>query len=293
MDKEFIDAFLDASGYAASTEESYRYALTRFADWLSENLITIDELTVKQYKIFLDGHNWSSNMKRMYAAAIRAFLRWFGYQEHLIFTVKLPKDEGKPGRALEIGELDKLLATFDTTTPGGWRNVAAISLMAETGLRITEICRAKLRDLDLARHKLTVMVKRRKWREAKFSAETAMYLAKWLEMRPSVAKKDCLYLFVSVGGKRRGTQLTRHGMRANFQDFGAHANIGRLSPHDMRRTMACLLTDAGASAETVRRQGDWTDIRMVQRYTRNLKPRPVDQYSPITRLAREIGHIDS
>lgn len=281
---DFIPHFLAESDYADSTKESYRYALARLEVWLTRRGWTLDDLTVERYHSFLNGHGWSSNMRRMYAAAIRAFLRWLGYHHHPVLKLKLPKDNAKPGRVLEMNDVRDLLAVFDTSTPVGWRNVAMIALMVETGLRVSEVCRLKISDLDLRRRQFVVLIKKQKWDEGKFSEQVAVYLSTWLQLRPRIAKKGCPYVFVSYLGKRPGTQMTPGGLRKMFRLFGARSEIGRLSPHDLRRTMATLLTELGAPSRLVQKLGRWDDIRMVERYSQRLKAGQIDRYSPIVSL---------
>jgi site-specific recombinase XerD len=291
--EEFIKAFLAASGYADSTRESYSYALTRLFDWLNDQGLTIDDLTVDAYDRFLNGHNWSNNMRRLYASAIRKFIQWLrGNREHPIFEIKLPKDDSLPGRALDAQALRDLLASFDTSTPLGWRDLAMAALLAETGLRASEICRLEMARLDMRNRRFTVLAKRQKPREGIFSEDTARFLEIWLGERKKVALRGTKTVFVSIGGKRPGTSMTSDGLRTLYRKFGEQAGIGRLSPHDMRRTMAMLLTEADAPSRLVQKLGGWDDIRMVERYTRTLKPQQIDRYSPV-KTALETLNIPS
>jgi integrase len=77
--------------------------------------------------------------------------------------------------------------------------------------------------------------------------------------------------------------MTPGGLRANFRKYGIRSEIGALSPHDLRRTMATLLVDAGAPTRLVQELGAWSDVRMVERYTRNLKADQIEKYSPLVR----------
>ena len=290
-----IDKFLDEAGYAASSEESYRYLLRRAADWLEGRGEgkALEDISVGEYRQFLNSHEWSHNMQRIYGASLRAYLRWCGVVEHPIFHEILPRDDAPPGRSLERSDLRDLLASFDTTQPLGWRNLAILALMVETGLRCSEICRLEVGRLDMRHRKLVAQVKgkrrgERKWREAVFSEDTARFLEIWLEERPKHAKKGVNTVFVSLGGNTRGEAITPDGLRALFGKWGKKAEIGKLSPHDMRRTMAVLLIEAGAPTRLVQVLGGWDDIRMVERYSQALKPSQIDRYSPI----REIVGID-
>lgn len=284
---EYIEAFLAAAGYSASTRSSYRYVLTRLFAWLDERGLTVDQLTVETYDRFLNGHGWSSNMRRLYASAIRKFLQWLrGNREHPIFTIRLPRDSSAPGRSLDQTQLRDLLASFDTTKPLGWRDLAMCALFADTGLRAAEMCRLELSKLDLGKRSLLALVKNERWQEKHFSEDTARFLAIWLDLRPAFAKAGTRTVFVSVNGKTKGARLTPAGLRKLYRVFGERSGVGKLSPHDMRRTMATLLTDAGAPTRLVQELGGWDDIRMVERYTRKIKTGQIDRYSAVTSIMR-------
>lgn len=88
-------------------------------------------------------------------------------------------------------------------------------------------------------------------------------------------------------GKTPGQKMTRHGLRKLFSYWGKAADVGRLSPHDLRRTMATLLTEAGAPSRLVQELGGWSDIRMVERYTRAIQPSQIEKYSPIRSIMQD------
>jgi site-specific recombinase XerD len=277
-----INTFLASRAYAPSTQESYRYALNRLIAWLEERDLTLESLSLEAYIEFLNGHGWSNNMRRLYASAVRSYCVWkFKNREHVCFDVKLPKDDALPGRSLDEKGLRDLLASFDTTTAKGWRDLSMAALLVETGLRAAEICRLEMSRLDMRARRFVVLAKGQKPREGVFSEDTARFLEIWLGLRPELANKGVKTVFVSLRGKRPGTSLTRDGLRCLYRKFGKRSGIGPLSPHDMRRTMAVLLTERDAPTRLVQVLGGWSDIRMVERYTRKVQPGQIDRFSPV------------
>ncbi len=275
-----IEEFIDQTDYLASTQKSYSYALHRFGDWIDKDHPGT-EITAALIKQFLNEHSWSDNMKRLYGNAIKAFIRWRCGDEHPALLVKLPKDNARPGRSLEMTDLDLLMAHFDTTQPAAWRNLSMISLMVETGIRESEVCRVEMRDVDLHKRRFAVLAKGNTWRAGIFTEVTARFLDVWLTARKKIVLPGVPFVFVSIKGKRPGGPMHPAGLRALFRAFGLRAGIGKLSPHDLRRTMALLLIENGAPTRLVQELGGWNDVRMVERYTRNLKPCQIDRYSPL------------
>jgi site-specific recombinase XerD len=280
-----IDCFLDESNYAESTIVSYGYALRRFCAWLDGRGSEISAVDAGLLSKFLKSNKpmWSNNMQRLYGNAIKSFIRWSYGPDHPALRIKLPKDNAAPGRSLDSSQLEDLMVSFDTTRANGWRNLAMISIMVETGIRAIEVCRMEMRYLDIHKRKFDVLAKNQVWREGKFSENTSLYLDMWLSCRQNIAAKGCPNVFVGILGKTPGQKMTPGGLRAEFRKYGIRSCVGKLSPHDLRRTMATLLTEAGAPTRLVQKLGAWDDIRMVERYTQNLKTQDIEKYSPVVR----------
>lgn len=276
-----IERFLDQNRYSEQTKAQYSYNLRRFNDWLIVRRLTFDQVTTGLLSKYLHSKNWGDNTQRAAGNAIKSFLRWKYGPDHPALSYKLPKDTAAPGRTLDQNQLEKLLSSFDTTTPIGWRNLAMISLMVETGLRASEVCGLLLRYLDIKKHHLWSWAKGGHWREAIYSDLTAAWLEMWLSARKEVAKPKVPYVFVSIGGTRPGTVLTPSGLQVIFRKIGLRTIETRLTPHDLRRSMATLLTEQGAPTRLVQKLGDWKSIQMVVRYTRKLKPVHINTYSPV------------
>lgn len=278
-----VDRFLTEQDYSPATNAAYGYHLMRLAEWLDDVCIPPHKLTAALLRTYLSANGWANNTQRQAGNAAKSFLRWRYGATHPCLTVKLPRDDSPPGRTLEQVEVDRLMAIFDTSKPVGWRDLSMIALMVETGLREAEVCRLELDFLNLRARHLDVIAKRRKWREGVFSTITAQYLDIWLNARKEIAHKDNPYVFVGIGGKTPGQKMTPGGLRANFRRMGMRADIGKISPHVMRRTMATLLIESGAPTRLVQVLGAWEDIQMVVRYTRKLKPQQIERYSPLVK----------
>jgi integrase len=93
---------------------------------------------------------------------LRALLRFFYLRGHT--TVSLAdcvpvgaawRDSGR-SRALEPGDVARLLASCDRRTPGGRRDFAIMVVLARLGLRANEVASLSLDDLDWRAGELTV-----------------------------------------------------------------------------------------------------------------------------------------
>lgn len=274
MYKEELEEFLVSRAYQESTRATYEYRLSRWFAWLGSR-----DATPQLVHRYLTVSGWSANTCRLAGNAIRSFYRWrYGPLHPIVTLVRLPHDDAPIGRHLERPALARVLGCLGSA-PVGTRNRAMIMVMAETGLRASEVAGLELRNLDAAARWFKARAKGGKWREGRYSRETAGAVDAWLEVRPRVARPGVGQVFVAVGGTRPGCRLTRDGMKAIFGAIGARAGIGRFSPHDLRRTMAILYTEQGAPSRWVMEAGGWRDLQMVVRYTRGFSLKEVDRYT--------------
>jgi integrase len=116
-----------------------------------------------------------------------------------------------------------------------------------------------------------------------FSVQTALYISAWAEMRRPAAGVGTLFL--SFQHQTMGTALTREGVQGMCKKWGAKLGI-KLSPHDFRRSFATLSTIFGAPSRVVQVAGRWSDIEMVERYTREITQSEIEDYLPVQRLSK-------
>jgi integrase len=157
-----------------------------------------------------------------------------------------------------------------------------------TGLRASEVCRLEVQHLDLANRKLTVRIKGGRWGDGFFSVPTRVRLRYWLYLRRRLASPGVETVFVSVGGERRGSSLTPDGLRAIFRQMAAALGMRHFSPHSLRRSMACICLENGASSRVVQLAGRWRSISMVETYSRALSGEVVDAYLPTAGAAPSV-----
>jgi len=200
-------------------------------------------------------------------SALKAF---FGWAEAAGLVRENParglegfKDSAKDRapRALSTPELRRLLREARRTENPLHR--AVIIVLLNTGLRASELCGLRLKDLELSERKGKIFVrgKGEKMREVPLNAEARRALWEWLSVRPQVAA-DALF----VG--RRGP-LTPAGLWRIVKKLGRQAGLEEVHPHLLRHTFATrLLREAGADLVQVAALLGHEDIATTARYTK-------------------------
>ncbi|KRK89806.1 tyrosine recombinase XerS [Lentilactobacillus sunkii] len=122
------------------------------------------------------------------------------------------------------------------------RDVAMNALMLGTGIRVSELTNANIKDLNL--HKATISVRRKGGKRdlVPIAAWVIPYLTQYLEIRKSryMANKDTPALFLTKGASqpRRISTATVELLVAKYSQAFNHV---RITPHKLRHTLASKL----------------------------------------------------
>lgn len=162
------------------------------------------------------------------------------------------------------------------------RDEALLLFLFDTGLRASEICGLKFRDLEMQGRRCTVCGKGNKHRTVPFGGTVAKALWNYLRFQPRDPGEA---LFLS----ERADPLTRSGLRQMVERLAISAGIDavRSSPHTFRHTFAVEFLRAGGNIFTLQQLLGHTDIKMTNRYVA-LAQADIEaqhrQFSPADRL---------
>jgi site-specific recombinase XerD len=218
--------------------------------------------------------------------ALRSFYKFHYGDESPARRLPLKKAPIRQQRVLTIEQVGNLMASIDTSTPIGRRNLALVSFMIDTGFRASEICRLNDSQVDLQYRLARVVVKGGREGIGVFSEETAASCATWRAERANFAQ--CEAFFTSFELHHPGYRLTREGLADVIHAIGKNAGL-RVGPHDLRRTFATLAILMGAPSRLVQVAGRWSDLKLVERYTQSITAKAIDPYSPISAATRSYA----
>lgn len=225
-------------------------------------------------------NQWSdSSVKMATWLAVRSFFGWVSGKKSAARGLLVRRVKTRKQRSLTFEQLGAVLAPCDMSAALGKRNVALVALMVDTGLRSSEVCRLRLADLDLAGHCFRVVIKGGGEEEGIFTPETGALLATWLAVRPWC---EAVTVFTGVAAGKVARSLTPCGLRCVFRNLGVAAGLAKFSPHDLRRTFATLSTERGAPSRLVQEGGRWSNIQMVERYTRTVQLAYLAKFLPMS-----------
>jgi site-specific recombinase XerD len=269
-----VENFLASHSYSDATKDSYGRIFKR----ILEGHEHLEMLTASELVSLIQETGWGNSLQRMGLAACRKILRWQYGAGHPALSARIKAHKPKPQRTLTIEKALELLMWFDSSTPKGARDLAMAALMLDTGLRVSEVCRLQLADVDFDRRVFQVIVKGGQWGMGVYSEKTGEYIADWLAVRKPAPGVSALFLNCYYG-----TALTREGLQTIVKKWGKALGI-KLSPHDFRRSFATISSVFGAPSRLVQIGGRWSSIEMVEHYTRALSADSLRPFLPVDNL---------
>ncbi|MFQ7236817.1 MAG: site-specific tyrosine recombinase XerD, partial [Enterococcus hulanensis] len=223
----------------------------------------------------------STTITRMISSLRRfhQFLRQERYTDHdPMQHIDSPKKAQKLPQTLSLAEVERLIATPDTTTDLGIRDRAILEVMYATGLRVSELIGLRLGDIHLEMGLLQTVGKGDKERIVPLGDYAIHWLERYLaEVRPILTKKTPNETFLFVNNHGHG--LSRQGIWKNLKQYVIKAEIMKdVTPHTLRHSFATHLLENGADLRTVQELLGHADISTTQIYTHITKRRMTEVY---------------
>jgi integrase/recombinase XerD len=186
--------------------------------------------------------------------------------------LRTPKQWQTIPKLLNRAEIDRLIGAPDASHPIGLRDRAMLELLYATGLRVSELCRVAMSDLNLEMGVLRTIGKGNKQRLVPVGKDAIRAVREYLGTGRSALLKGraSRYLFVTS----RGGCLTRQGFWKLLGAYGKKAGIFHgLTPHVVRHSFATHLLDGGADLRSVQIMLGHADISTTQIYTHVMRSR--------------------
>ena len=253
----YEETFLAARNFAPTTRVKYVSDVSDLTRFLTEELTLtcpdqVERKHLERYLAELDRRQLKGSSRRRKVSSIRS---WFSFLEQegivpLSPATKLipPERERYQPRVLTEAEYKRLLAAVH----GEIRDEAIIELLLQTGMRLAELARLQVSDLELPakidrQHTGAVHVhgKGRKERTITLNYKACRALRNYLQMRP---KSDEEGLFLTKFGLPIGPRSIENVVAK----YAAAAGITDASPHALRHTFATHHVKKGTSLASVR-----------------------------------------
>lgn len=267
--KQYLEHCRSIRRLSPNSVAAYENDLSQFFSLLDPTVdLTATAIRTALTRIAEDGRLAPATVKRR-VASVRAFLRAtdskLGLETFSAWrlAIKMPK---RLPKAIAKNELQQLLVGADKHASAGLCEVTrlCLSLLAATGLRVSELCALRIGQVRPASGEIKVL--------GKGARERVVIVA---NSRVRQALSDYI---ASIGGdvdsesplfrNAAGRPLTPQCLRLRLHSVVRRTRLGRsVTPHMLRHTAATLLLEGGVDIRFVQRLLGHASIATTQIYT--------------------------
>ncbi len=243
--RETVEAFLHKTGVSSVSLLSYRRDLEKLFSHFSMHPERAGREELISY-FALQGEVLSPSSLSRLVSVIRSFYAYLVKEEIIsenpMEGIRAGDFEKKHSQSLNREEFSRLISY---SAPGfrGLRDRAMLSLLCETGMRVSELLELGMSDV---REEGVFCGKGRRRRVLTISAKCRDILAKYLALRTLYENEEPLFITI------RGSGMTRQGFWKNLKDRAIYCGIDKpISPHTLRRSLALHLMEDGKAREEI------------------------------------------
>lgn len=269
----FVSFLRAERNLAAKTVDAYAIDVREWLGEIQRRSLTIEQVSredVLEHLAWLSRRGLSPRSCARHLASLRSF-HAFLEDEKLVpgnptDDLDTPRHAKKLPVFLTLDEVEALLAAPQVSTVSGLRDRAMIEVLYASGLRVSELIRLSMNDLNLTDGYVMVMGKGSKERVVPLGKHAVGQVSAYLgSARDALLKgKSCQTVFVTP----RGKGFTRMGFWKLLRRHAVTAGITKpLSPHKLRHSFATHLVERGADLRAVQMMLGHADLSTTQIYT--------------------------
>lgn len=268
LQRFFLDRLMNQMNASPRTIDSYRDTFRLFLNYAAKEsncppgrltLGTVGAELVVDFLHHLETERKNSvKTRNIRLAAIHSFMHYAAYQapEHLssiqrVLSIPFKKTESRIVEYLTLDEVEVILDACNLNTWLGRRDRVMISLLHNTGVRVSELVSIRKQDIQLERNRSSnvhVIGKGRKARTVPIWKTTAQCVGEFMK------ETEGPNLFTN----KKGERLTRSGVAYRLTGMVSIASsvcpsltAKRVTPHVFRHTTAMHLLQAGVDISTI------------------------------------------
>ena len=260
---EYLKLFLDAKRIEGCSERTLQYYRVTAEHMLKKLSTPIRKMTTDEIRAYLVEYQQEGGCSKVTVDNIRrnisSFFSWLEEEDyilkspmrriHKIKTKTVVKD------VISDETMEKMRDACEEI-----RDLAIIDLLYSTGIRVGELVRLNIADVNLEQRECVVFGKGDKERKVYFDAKAKIHLMEYLARR----KDDNPALFVSLDAPY--TRLQISGVEIRIRELGRKLSLNRIHPHKFRRTMATRAIDKGMPIEQVQKILGHSQIDTTMQY---------------------------
>lgn len=246
--EDLLNMFLSAKRVEGCSDKTLNYYENSIRRLFSAVDCHVTHMQTDDLRTYLSHYQQKSQCSKSNIDNIRRILSsFFTWLEDENFIIKSPVrriHKIRSSQTVKETYSDESLETMRDQC-GCLRDLAMIDLLASTGMRVGELVRLNIDDIDFENRECVVFGKGSKERPVYFDARTKIHLKNYLESRNDSNPA----LFVSLLSPYNRLEIS--GIEVRLRKLGRKLGITKVHPHKFRRTLATRAIDKGMPIEQV------------------------------------------
>ena len=265
--------------------DSEHIVATLGATTITAVMLDADVAAIRKFLENLAEQNYSPATMARKIATLRSFHRWLEKRGLItvnpMLMIRTPKQAKRLPKAIDVEQVEKLLAAPNDNTLLGARDRAILETLYSTGIRVSELVGINRGDVDEPGQALIVMGKGKKERIVPLGSHALAairHYATILDRDLAVTghgPDPAAPLFINKHGGRLSTRSVRRKVSKYLTEAGLDPTI---SPHTLRHSFATHLLDNGADLRSVQELLGHQSLSTTQVYTHLTAQRMRDVY---------------
>lgn len=260
---DYLQMFIDAKRIEGCSERTIQYYQVTVEHLLNTVEIAVRKMTTDDLRSYLANYQKINNCSKVTVDNIRrnlsSFFSWLEEEDYILKSPmrRIHKIKTKqPVKEIISDEMiERMRDNCDTK-----RDLAIIDLLYSTGIRVGELVRLNIADIDFEERECVVYGKGDKERRAYFDAKAKLHLLNYIDSRTD----NNPALFVTLDAPYDRLKIS--GVEIRMRELGRKLNISRIHPHKFRRTMATRAIDKGMPIEQVQKLLGHSQIDTTMQY---------------------------
>ena len=259
----YLAMFLNAKKIEGCSERTLSYYKTTVEKLLDEVDDPIRKVTTDDIRDYLANYQGLNDCSKTTIDNIRrnisSFFTWLEEEDYIIKSpmrrIHKIKTTKTVKEVISDEEIEKMRDKCKNL-----RDLAIIDLLYSTGIRIGELVRLNIDDIDFEERECIVFGKGDKERRVYFDAKTKIHLMGYINSRSDANPA----LFVTLDAPYDRLQIS--GAEIRLRRLGRELGINKVHPHKFRRTMATRAIDKGMPIEQVQKLLGHSQIDTTMHY---------------------------
>lgn len=260
---EFLKMFLDAKRIEGCSDRTIKYYRVTIEHLLKNVVSPIRKITTEMMRAYLVDYQKINNCGKTTVDNIRrnisSFFSWLEEEDYILKSpmrrIHKIKTQKTVKNIISDEEIEKLRDNCKNI-----RDTAMIDLLYSTGIRVGELVKLNIEDIDFSERECVVFGKGDKERRVYFDAKSKIHLKNYIESR----KDNNPALFVTLNAPYDRLKIS--GVEIRIRELGRMLNLEKVHPHKFRRTMATRAMDKGMPIEQVQKILGHSQIDTTMQY---------------------------